>query len=135
MQQQQEEMYPDFSKLLPEIDFAVSASGVTIYSKRFKEARFLEFDVKGRCKLCNSNTVDIEYYITEGGLELCSSRFKSRRFILFDNSNPIPNRAIFRVRMKGARYNIPYEIKNDETIFVSDNKKFKSEETTTTTTI
>jgi len=37
--------------------------------------------------------------------------------------------------MKGARYNIPYEIKNDETIFVSDNKKFKSEETTTTTTI
>ena len=123
MAQQQEEKFsnkifePDFSSELPEIDFAVSASGITIHSKRFKEARFLEFDVKGRCKLCKSNTVDVEYYVTEGGLEVCSSRFKTRRFIFFDNSAPLPNRAIFWVRSKGVRYN--YDIKNEETIQIS----------------
>jgi hypothetical protein len=71
--------------------------------------------VKGRCKSCNTNTVDVEYYVTEGGLEIFSSRFKSPRFILFDNSTPLPNRAVFRVRMKGVRYHIPYDIKSDET--------------------
>ena len=111
----QKENFPDFYPELPEIDFSISAQGITIHSSRFKEARFLEFDVKGRCKLCNSNTVDVEYYVTEGGIEICSSRFKTRRFILFEQTTPLPNRALFRVRMKGQRFNIPYE-RNEQAI-------------------
>jgi hypothetical protein len=33
-------------ELLPEVDFSISTTGITIYSKRFKEPRYLEFEKK-----------------------------------------------------------------------------------------
>ena len=57
----------------PEVDFMVSGQGVTVYSGRFHESRFLEWDIKGRCPKCKTSNVDINFFVTGDGIELHSS--------------------------------------------------------------
>ena len=94
---------------LPEVDFSVSTQGVTIYSDRFTEPRFLEFDIKGKCPKCKSNSTEIDYFINESGIEIESTRFIAPKFVFFDLPHRLPNQCHFRVRMKGQNYIIPFE--------------------------
>jgi hypothetical protein len=57
-------------ELLPEVDFSISTTGMTIYSKRFKEPRYLEFEKKGKCRCCKSGVVDIEYVVDHTYVEI-----------------------------------------------------------------
>jgi len=93
---------------MPEVDFSVSATGITIFSGRFTEPRYLEFDAKGPCSKCKSNAVDINYFITGSGIEIHSSRFSSPKLVFFDLPHSLPDTCFFRVRIKGQSYKIPY---------------------------
>ena len=93
----------------PEVDFIVNGQGVTVYSGRFFEPRFLEWDIKGKCPKCKSSNVDIDFFVTGNGIELHSSRFYCERVVLFDLPYKLPDKCHFRVRMKGQTYTIPYE--------------------------
>ena len=113
---------------LPEVDFSVSTQGVTIYSDRFFEPRFLEFDIKGKCPKCKSNSTDIDYFINANGIEIESTRFNQARFVFFDIPHHLPNQCHFRVRMKGQNYLIPFE--NSGVSNTTDNNNIEVEETT-----
>jgi hypothetical protein len=102
--------------VLPEVDFSVSTTGITIHSGRFSEPRYLEFEQKGKCRLCKSGTVDIEYYIDTNGVGIFSSRFDGPRYVAFDYPVDLPGQCVFRVRSKGQSYMIPYtSSKKEET--------------------
>jgi hypothetical protein len=108
----------------PEVDFIVGGSGVTIYSSRFYEPRFLEWDVKGKCPKCKSSIVDIDFFVSGNGIELHSSRFNVERFVFFDIPYQLPDQCHFRVRMKGHTYTIPFE-KNKVVIKTKDGDEIK----------
>ena len=91
----------------PEVDFSVTISGVTIFSPRFMEPRFIEWDVKGRCSKCKSSAVDLDFFVNGDGLELHSNRLNTPRYVAFDLPVPIPSDSYYKVRMKGHSYNIP----------------------------
>jgi hypothetical protein len=98
---------------LPEVDFAVSTQGITIYSERFNEPRFLEWDQKGRCGKCRTNAADVDFYVDSIRLfvtiKIYSSRYNNPRFVFFDLPYALPGVCQFRVRMKGQSYLIPFE--------------------------
>jgi hypothetical protein len=95
-------------ELLPEVDFSISTTGITIYSKRFKEPRYLEFEKKGKCRNCKTGVSDIGYYIDATGVGINCSRFDGLRYVLFDYPIELEHECIFRVRTKPLSYNIPY---------------------------
>jgi hypothetical protein len=94
--------------VLPEVEFSISTTGMTIYSKRFKEPRYLEFEKKGKCRCCKSGVVDIEYVVDPTGVEIYCSRFDGPRRVMFDDPCELPQKCIFRVKTKGQSYIIPY---------------------------
>src|SRR4030088_2421256 len=114
---------------LREVVFAVSTHGVTVYSGRFNEPRFIEWDQKGKCGKCKSSTADIDFYVDGNGIELYSSRFNAPRHVFFDLPYPLPDACIFRVRMKGQSYSIPFEKTKVEEISTTteEQKEIKQE--------
>lgn len=105
--------YSKFAKkvegVLPEVEFSVSTTGMTIHSSRFSEPRYLEFEQKGKCRHCKSGTVDIEYYVEPKGVGIYSSRFDGPQYVSFDHPADLPGKCIFRVKNKGQSYVIPFE--------------------------
>ena len=98
----------------PEVEFSVSTQGCTIYSPRFYEPRFLEWDVKGKCGKCASSALSIDFYINMNGVEINSQRLSAPRFVLFDLPIQLPEACFFRVRMKGHTFNIPFKINENK---------------------
>nr|CAD2191199.1 unnamed protein product [Meloidogyne enterolobii] len=93
-------------KVLPEVLFAVSSSGVTISSPRLITARFVEFDLAGKCKSCKGENVDIDFIVTPKDVTLYCNRLKSEKVVMFDHIYEIPQQCVFRVKSKGRNYNI-----------------------------
>lgn len=56
-------MDPMSDKALPEVNFTVTFSGITLYSPRLTTPRFIAFDKKGRCGTCSSAEFDIDYAV------------------------------------------------------------------------
>lgn len=102
-------MLSSSTPVLPEVDFSVTSLGITIYSPRFSEPRYIDFDFKGKCKTCKSQIADIEFFVDGNFVKLYSSRFKQPKFVFFDYPQNLPDSCQFRVRMKGSSYIIPYE--------------------------
>jgi hypothetical protein len=78
---------------LPDVDFAVNSTGITIFSNKFlKTPRFVPFDVTG--------FVDIDYVVQPKGVTLYCSRLKKARFVPFDVEAILSSGTFFRVKNK-----------------------------------
>jgi hypothetical protein len=87
-------------QILPEIEFLVSSTGITmIASERLTTPRFIPYDDAGRCRSCKSTEVDIDFVVTKDGVTLFSNRFKKWRFVPFDIVYDLPGHAFFKVKI------------------------------------
>nr|CAD2207066.1 unnamed protein product [Meloidogyne enterolobii] len=93
-------------KVIPEVLFTVSSYGVTISSPRLMTARFVEFDLAGKCKSCKGENVDIDFIVTPKDVTLYCNRLKSEKVVMFDHIYEIPQQCIFRVKSRGKNFNI-----------------------------
>nr|CAD2163974.1 unnamed protein product [Meloidogyne enterolobii] len=96
-------------KVIPEVLFTVSSSGVTISSPRLMTARFVEFDMAGKCKSCKGENVDIDFIVTPKDVTLYCNRLKSEKVVMFDHIYEIPQQCIFRVKSRGKNFNIVHK--------------------------
>jgi hypothetical protein len=87
--------------ILPEVDFLVSAGGVTVISmERLSTPRFIQFENIGKCKECKSNDVEIDFAVAKEGVTVYCNRFKGHRFVPFDRIHDLPEHCFFKV-LKG----------------------------------
>ena len=99
--------------MLSEFEIIVNTSGVTIICPYLYTPRFIPFDLKGRCKSCKSDNVEIDYVIQPEGITIFCSRLKKEKFVPFDkfakfNENDVEdNRRTVRIRSRSKSYNIP----------------------------
>jgi len=91
-----------------EIDFVINAMGITLYCpNRLNTPRFLPFDVRGRCKHCRSDGVEIDYVIEPKGVTISSTRMKHDKFVSFDNHFEFDDQSMLRLKMRGKQFTIP----------------------------
>jgi hypothetical protein len=95
-------------QILPLVNIAVAASGITISSQRLNTPRFLPFDYPGRCKSCKSSELDVDHIVTKEGITLYANRIRGAKFIPFDQVFEFPDTCFFRLRCRGQTYNIPH---------------------------
>ena len=95
---------------LPEINVTVTSQGVTINCTALETPRFVPFEVKGRCNLCNSSNAELEYVLHRHGLWLHSSRIKEPKFVAFDKVANVTDKSMFRLRTRNTRFNIPITV-------------------------
>ena len=95
-----------FNKI-PEIDFKLSSTGITIVCPRLYTPRFLPFDLVGKCDTCKSDSAEIDFLITVDGITIYCSRLQQPKFIPFDYKyESFPDFCLFRVKTKGKVFNI-----------------------------
>ena len=108
------------NNILPEIEFYVNSSGVTIFCTQLITPRFVPFDQKGRCPTCKSDNVELEYIIQTEGITLVCPRFKKDKFVQFDpigseknsrgegsNLSPLREISNCRIKSRNKSYNFP----------------------------
>jgi hypothetical protein len=93
-------------KMVPEIDFSISSSGLTLRSKRFNTPRFVPYEATGKCKECRSDTVELDFVISQQGVTLFCSRIKGEQFVKFDKTNELPGFCFFKLRSRGRVFNL-----------------------------
>ena len=91
------------------VDFVISHNGLTISGERFTTARFLPFDVKGKCRQCGGNTVEIDVAMTTNGIIVICSRLKEQKYLDFDKLLPLPNNSYFKVKSRSSVFIIPFK--------------------------
>jgi hypothetical protein len=100
---------------LPAVDFQISATGITVNCKYLTTARFIPFEVQGKCQSCKCDGVEIDFVVSAEGVILNCPRMTGLKYICFDLKCPtLPNRCIFRVRTKGKVFNIPVAVARPE---------------------
>jgi len=116
-------------KVIPEVLFTISSSGVTISSPRLITARFVEFDMAGKCKSCRGENVDIDFIVTPKDVTLYCNRLKSEKVVMFDHIYEIPQQCVFRVKSKGRNFNICHkeQIWNEKQ-FITGNEQMSVKE-------
>lgn len=62
--------------ILPQVEFKVTTTGVTITSERLNTPRFLPFNQPGQCRSCKSTDLELDHVITKEGVTLFSNRIK-----------------------------------------------------------
>ena len=131
--------------LIPEVSFSVTSNGITINSPRLYTARFVQFDVTGKCRSCRSENVEIDYIVTPKGITLHSNRLKKEKDVAFDIIYELPQHSIFRLRSRGKVFNITHsdstanaktsnEARDQSLIdeFLEPTNKMRKKESTTT---
>jgi hypothetical protein len=103
---------PDFKTSIPDVNFLVNYSGITVVSARLNTPRFVPFDrVKGRCDECKSNLLDIDYAVQNEGVTIICSRMKQPKFVQFDIIEPMGgSKCFFRVKFQGKTLNVPFSV-------------------------
>ena len=91
------------------VDFVISHNGLTISGERFTTARFLPFDIKGKCRQCGGNTVEIDVAMTTNGIIVICSRLKEQKYLDFDKFFPLPNNAYFKIKSRSSTFIIPFK--------------------------
>ena len=84
--------------ILPQVDFNVSALGITVISHRLTIPRFIPFDMGGKCRECKSTEAELDFIISKEGVTVCCTRFQGPRFVPFDCVYELPGYCFFRVR-------------------------------------
>nr|CAD2206004.1 unnamed protein product [Meloidogyne enterolobii] len=106
-----------FSQILPEVDFNISSSGITVLSSRLTTPRFIPYDQSGRCKECKSTEVEIDFIVTKEGVTIYCTRIGSgTRFVPFDTVYELPTHCFFKVRNKGRVFNVPHGVQAQQII-------------------
>jgi hypothetical protein len=100
---------------VPEITVSVNSQGITINCSALETPRFVPFEVKGRCSMCNSSNAEIEYVLHRHGLRLKSSRIKEPKFVAFDKVADISDKSLFRLITRNTRFNIPITVTPENT--------------------
>lgn len=95
-------------EILPEIDFNILSTGITISSKRLNTPRFLPFDQPGKCRECRSTEAEIDFVVAKEGVTVFCNRIKGSRFVQFDRINDLPGYCFFKIRNKGRVCQVPY---------------------------
>ena len=94
---------------IPEIDFKVSSTGITVLCQRFYTPRFIQFDVTGRCESCRADSTEIDFLVTIDGVTIYCSRMRQPIFVPFDYKYMVlPNYCLFRVKTRGKIFNIEH---------------------------
>jgi len=97
------------NKGLPEVDFFVSAGGITVSSDRLITARYVPFDVPGKCVYCKCDGIEIDFAVTSHGVTFICARMKGIKHVLFDKKQELSKHCFFRVKCKGKVFNIPMD--------------------------
>ena len=106
-----------FNKI-PEVDFKLSSTGITILCPRLYTPRFIPFDIAGRCDTCKSDSAEIDYLITIDGITIYCSRLFRPKFVPFDHGYELfPEYCLFRVKTKGKVFNVPHGKKTSNNDF------------------
>lgn len=107
-------------KQIPEIDFKVSSTGITVLCSRFYTPRFIQFDITGKCESCRADSAEIDFLVTIDGVTIYCSRMRQPIFVPFDYRYiALPHYCLFRVKTRGKIFNIEhgkklqYDILND----------------------
>ena len=101
---------------VPEVDFKLSSTGITIMCPRFYTPRFMPFDIVGRCNVCKSDNAEIDFLITIDGITIYCNRLKQPKFIQYDYKyESFPQFCLFRVKTKGKVFNIQHANGNERT--------------------
>ncbi|CAK5077646.1 unnamed protein product [Meloidogyne enterolobii] len=78
-------------QILPEVDFNVTPTGITISaSDRLSNPRFIPFNHPGRCRECKSTEVEIDFIVTKEGVTIFCNRVKGNQFVPFDTIYELP---------------------------------------------
>ena len=103
-------------KKVPEADFKLSSTGITIMCPRLYTPRFIPFDIVGRCNVCKSDNAEIDFLITIDGITIYCKRLRQPKFIQYDYKyKSFPQFCLFRVKTKGKVFNIQYVNGNERT--------------------
>ena len=110
----------EFSKI-PEVDFKVSAVGITILCGRLYTPRFVPFDIRGKCECCRSDAVELDFVITKEGITIYCNRLQKPRFVPFDYPyQQLPNYCMFRVKTRAKIFNIEHGSSNNQTDILTE---------------
>jgi len=125
-----------FSQILPEVDFNISSSGITVLSSRLTTPRFIPYDHSGRCKECKSTEVEIDFIVTKEGITIHCTRIGSgTRFVPFDTVYDLPTHCFFKIKNKGRVFNVPHGVQQQQIIHQNPKRgKRKYEELPPSTT-
>uniref|UniRef100_A0A1I8BRT9 Uncharacterized protein n=1 Tax=Meloidogyne hapla TaxID=6305 RepID=A0A1I8BRT9_MELHA len=116
-------------KMIPEVLFTVTTSGITISSARLNTSRFVEFDLIGKCRSCKGENIDIDFVITPRNVTLYCNRIKSEKVVLFDTVYDIPQHCIFRLKSKGKSFHVIHnEQPPPDTNIMTENEKLLLDE-------
>ena len=100
-----------FNKI-PEIDFKLSSTGITIICPRLYTPRYIPFDIVGKCETCKSDTAEINFLITIDGITIYCSRLQQPKFVPYDlKYESFPSFCLFRVKTKGKVFNVEHQTK------------------------
>ena len=100
-----------FNKI-PEVEFNLSTVGITIICPRLPTPRFLQYDIKGKCNTCKSDSAEIDFLVTIDGITIYCNRLQKPKFVPFDYKyDSFAQQCLFRVKTKGKIFNIPYDDK------------------------
>jgi hypothetical protein len=69
---------------IPDIDFTVNATGLTMRSKRLTTPRYVPWDLPGRCSRCKSQVAEVDYLLQPHGLTLYCNRLRGPKWVPFD---------------------------------------------------
>ena len=92
---------------IPEVDFKISPTGITVICPRFYTPRFIQFDIKGKCDTCRSESAEIDFLVTIDGITIYCNRMRQPIFVPFDYKYvSFPQYCLFRVKTKGKIFNV-----------------------------
>jgi len=102
-------------QLSSDIDIVSGSQGITLYcAKRFRMPRFVPFDVKGRCKQCRGEDMDLEYLIDPTGITISCSRMRKEKYVPFDNKSTFNSgssnaEGVIHIKSRRKRFTLPLE--------------------------
>ncbi|CAK5087142.1 unnamed protein product [Meloidogyne enterolobii] len=95
-------------QVLPEVEISINLNGITISSARLTPARFVPYDIGGKCRECKSTEAEVDFVVTKDGITIYCTRISGTRYVPFDSTYDLPGICFFRVKNKGRVFNIPY---------------------------
>lgn len=96
-----------FDQIIPTAEFKYSPIGVTISSERLDTARFVPYDVPGKCREC---PYKVDHVVSRDGIwTRCKQHLKKKKFVPFDVIYDLPAHCCFRLQIHGNVFNVPYK--------------------------
>ena len=110
----------EFNKI-PEVDFKISAVGITILCGRLYTPRFVPFDIKGKCECCRSDAAELDFVITKEGITIYCNRLHKSRFVPFDYPyQHFPSYCMFRIKTRARIFNIEHGSQENKTDILNE---------------